>query len=723
MSKRFRYILGVQSYANKESGAAIVRFSDDGAILDYVAISEERLIRRKHPYTFPLHSIAYCMDHFSLGDLSEIDLLVTDYIREKRWFNSGPAYRVGEFDYLKAKFDFDPRKIHIIGHHMAHAASAYYGSGFSDAAVLIVDGNGSDLETTSYFRGRENDIEFIENYKHYGIGAAYSAVTSQILNMGKGGEGKTMGLAPYGEPFEPVLDLRCAFDGIRHDLSAFMRRMPYSDVLAFVDEKFKIDPLNFEHPIASSKEEVTEPYFARVAFDIQQATETIMTHLARDLYAKTKVPNLCIAGGVGLNSVTNKIILDETDFERIHIFPASSDSGIPFGLAMWGYYNYGDFEDFDRKTFVFSNAYTGRKYDDGEIAETLERYNFPYAKTTMTDVAGLLASGKIIGWFQGGSEYGPRALGHRSILADSRNAEMRDLVNARVKHREHYRPFAPAVLAEKATEYFELDGESPYMLLVSKVHKPDDVPAVTHVDGTARVQTVTRAENGRFRELIEEFDKLTGVPVIMNTSFNDAGEPIVETPEDAILCFLKTEIDYLVLEDIILEKSDIEPEVLARGMEEDRTRHIENTEKALIEKMCPGYSVDERDNFVTEHNLMAEWTAKYAAKYELEKKVLAWSAAGARILVVGTRDHHDVIMRKINGFYLLDVVGYVEFDGGAALDGVEYDEILISSFEHQFEILHQLNRSGISKPVYCIYDGSSRDLAAILSGFPDYHSP
>ena len=201
----FRYVLGIQCFANQDSGACIVRFSTDGKILDFIAISEERLIRKKYPYTFPIHSIGYCMDHYGLVNLSEIDLLVTDNIRINRWFFSGPAYNISEFDYLKTKFAFDPRKIISIGHHLAHASSVYYTSNFEDAGILIIDGNGSDLETTSYFLGKNDSIKLIESYKARGIGDVYSAVTKWILNLGTGGEGKTMGLAPYGEKYKTVL--------------------------------------------------------------------------------------------------------------------------------------------------------------------------------------------------------------------------------------------------------------------------------------------------------------------------------------------------------------------------------------------------------------------------------------------------------------------------------------------------------------------------------------
>jgi carbamoyltransferase len=239
----FRYILGIQSFANSDSGAAIVRTSLDGEVLDYVAISEERLIRKKYPYTFPLHSLGYCMEHFDLDSLDQIDVVVTDNIRIKRWFRSGPSYPGSDFDYIKAKLDVDPRKIVVIGYHEAHAASTFYTSGFPSSAIMVVDGNGSDVETNSYYRGSGERVEFLDRYRFQGIGTCYSEVTNWILSLGTGGEGKTMGLPPYGEPYEPVLDFGTELDGIKTDFSRFTRRLPMSDVMNHGSSPEKLNPL------------------------------------------------------------------------------------------------------------------------------------------------------------------------------------------------------------------------------------------------------------------------------------------------------------------------------------------------------------------------------------------------------------------------------------------------------------------------------------------------
>ena len=732
-----KYILGIQCFANQDSGACIVRFSTNGEILDFVAISEERLIRKKYPYSFPIHSIAYCMEHYGITNLSVIDLLVTDNIRINRWFNSGPGYKISEFDYIKMKFDFDPQKIITIGHHLAHASSVYYTSGFNDSAILIIDGNGSDLETTSYFSGRENEITLIESYKARGIGDVYNAVTTWILDLGIGGQGKTMGLAPYGAKEKPVLKIEGTLKGIKNEFSNFMRRMPYSDVLNHTDSKNEINPIKIVHSKCKNKDELTNSYFSRVAFEVQDLTEEVVSHLGIDLSKKINSKNICLSGGVALNSVANKVMFDNTDFENIFVFPACSDTGIPFGLAIWGYYNFKNFENYPKKRLEFKNAYTGREYSDEYVLEILKKYQIPYTKTSNEEVAQIISDGKIVGWFQGGSEYGPRALGHRSILADSRRKEMKDILNKKVKHRESFRPFAPSVLAEFCSDYFDIDGESPFMLLVAKVKKPDLIAAITHVDGTARVQTLTKDANGIFYDLVNEFYKKTGIPVILNTSFNDAGEPIVETPEDAILCFLNTEMDYLVLNNYILNTTKIDGDNILKKIFEERERKIKDDGKKYLESLCPNYDKNECEYFIEEYNKNSEWHVKYRSKYELEKKILEWKKNNIKLIIVGTKDHTKILSEKINGFLELNIIGFIDYGKNDMeknkeslypllkineISNIDYDEILISSHEYAYEIADLLKENQIAKPIYQIYDNSSRSFLDTLKDLPNFFS-
>jgi carbamoyltransferase len=729
--------MGIQCFANQDSGACLLKFSRDGKVLDFVAISEERLLRKKYPYTFPVHSIGYCMDHYGLKDLSSIDLLVTDYIRIKRWFNSGPGYSISDFDYLKLKFDIDPRKIVTISHHMAHAASVYYTSGFDDAAVLIVDGNGSDLQTTSFFEADNGKIRYIDEYKAHGIGAVYNVVTKWILNLGTGGEGKTMGLAPFGEPHEPVLHLNGKLDGIKNDFSDFVRRQPFSDVLNQIDPANRVSPLKKEYRQAENEKALLKPYFSRVAFDVQKETEQVLVHLGREIERRTGRKKICLAGGVALNSVANKIMFDATGFEEIFVFPACSDSGIPFGLAVWGYYNARELGDFERKNLTFRNAYTGISYPDERTTKMFERHDIPNRKTTPREVAQLIADGNIIGWFQGGSEYGPRALGHRSILADARQAEMKDILNLRIKHREAFRPFAPAVLAEDCAEYFDIEGDSPYMLLVGKVKKPEAVPSITHIDGTARVQTVTQEDNGVYYDLVHAFKEITGVPVILNTSFNDAGEPIVETPEDAMICFLRTGMDYLVLGDFLIDAKDVDKAAVSEHMAGIRETEIEDRYNDCLSRFFPGYDEDECRRYIEESNRISEWHVRYRSKYEFENKVLEWIRDKRRILIVGTADHTALLAKYINRFYDVDVVGFVNGDdrcdqegasqdhpypecGWDVLESDDVDEILVSSYEYMYDISDSVRQRGIDKPVYSIYDNASRSFFETMDVFPPF---
>ena len=540
-----KFILGIQSFANHDSGACIIRFGKN-IRPEVVAISEERLIRKKYPYTFPLHSILYCMKYFKINRLDQINLIVCDWIRIKRWIRSGPAYNYQNFDYIKEKLNFDKKKILPIDHHLAHAVSTFYPSEYKSAAILIVDGNGSDLETNSYFIGKKNKIKFIKNYKSHGIGAAYAGVTKQILNFGTGGEGKTMGLAPYGR-FNKKININFKLKNIETNFKKFMFRMPNSDVLNHINSNYRINTIRAKVKKANKKN-VTNKYYSDWAYMIQNVAEKTMIHLGKDLYKKTKEKNICLAGGVALNSVANEKLFQKTKFKNIFIFPACADAGIPYGLALWGYHNYYK----QNKKIKFKNAYTGIKYSNEYILKILKLFKFSFKKKNNFEIAKLISKGKIIANFCGASEYGPRALGNRSILADPRKKEMRDYINTKIKHREIFRPFAPAILEEKSLEYFNI-SKSPYMLRVAKCKKKNVIPSAIHVDNTARLQTVNINQNRNFYSIINNFYKITKVPVILNTSFNDAGEPLVETPIDALISALKTNVDYLVLEDYIIQ--------------------------------------------------------------------------------------------------------------------------------------------------------------------------
>jgi len=571
------WILGINAYDHDVS-ACLLR---DGAVV--VAIAKERITRAKHDSGFYQEVVDYCLDVAGIG-LERVDLVVRNcYIQP-----------VGEMEHRLAYWDFrhhmtpreraqaessplhlaPPPRVIDVSHHLAHAYSAFAVSPFERGAVMVVDGVGSyraDVteevppgdeapplarEAESYYRFEGGRLETVrkvwmgpakgfmsdEFYVMPGLGALYSRVSTYVFgDWNKCGE--VMGLAPYGRPdaWPPLLRLE---DSGRLEVPDWDER--------FAHPWLRLGPRAWER---SPHRE----HWADVARRVQEDTERVLIERARWLHAETGEKNLCLAGGVALNCVANGRLVAETPFERVWIQPAAGDDGIALGCAYYGHLARRQ----GPRTFVMGDAYLGREHDRFDVDEALR----PLGVRVLTrrrrvadpveHAARLLAEGRVIGWFQGRSEFGPRALGNRSILADPRDPAMKDRVNARVKHRQAFRPFAPAVPAERAAEFFEGKCESPFMLLAFRV-RPEArarIPAVVHVDGTARVQTVRREHNPRFHALLEAFGRLTGVPLLLNTSFNIRGEPIVEHPIDAVECFLATDLDALVLHDHVVTRS------------------------------------------------------------------------------------------------------------------------------------------------------------------------
>lgn len=514
-------ILGLHREPWHDTGAAVL--VDDGGGVKIVSITQERLDRVKDSRAFPGDAIDYCLKASGMSSLDEIDLVVSDYIE------AAAAKR-------SLALPLPPEKMAIINHHLAHAAGVFHSSPFEEAAVLVVDGRGSDKETQSLFTAsRDGGIRLLEKSDILGLGLLYATVTVKI-GFGILNEGKTMGLAPYGgDSLKDIID----WPSIRRYSGI------HTDYTGLCHGRYEM------HPAISPMNDTVR---ARLAFEVQREIEHGMLYLARRTQEITGMKNLCISGGVGLNSVANHRILKENIFDDIFIHPACSDTGIPLGCALHGYHQILG----GRGRFNFRNAHLGRAYTPNEMDCAMKSHaGFQvFRDDDDSKTVELLMDNKVVGWFQGGSEIGPRALGNRSILMNPGRAENKDHLNARVKHREHFRPFAPAVIVERAGEYFDLDRPSPFMLLVADV-LPDareKIPAVTHIDATARVQTVSMDSNPAFYRLIEKFGVATGTPVLLNTSFNVAGEPIVETPDDAIRCFLSTGIDALRLGDILLVK-------------------------------------------------------------------------------------------------------------------------------------------------------------------------
>jgi carbamoyltransferase len=576
MSKKHSYVLGINAY-DHDVAACLLR---DGEIA--FAIAKERITREKHASGFHQEAVDYVLDAEGIA-LRDVDLVVrncyilpVEEMEQRLVWQDMPAFMTEEEREQAAK---DPlylskaSNVVTVSHHLAHAYSAFAPSPFEEGVVMVVDGVGSyaaDVqepypendrasplarESESYYRFSGTKLETLkkvfmepargffsqEFYNMAGLGAVYSRASSYIFgDWNKCGE--LMGLAPYGrrDQVKPMMEIK---DG----------KLIVPEWTEEMKEPFYIDgDVNWE----------TSPsmrHWEDVAWRMQDDTEKVLLERARWLRETTGAKNLCIAGGVALNCVANGRLVREAGFENVWIQPAAGDDGISIGCALYGRIALQK----NPRTYVIRNAFFGRPYREEEVGKTIGR-KLVRAVTKCTrsedvcrDTAKLLADGNVIGWFQGRSEFGPRALGNRSIIADTRKAEMKDILNKRVKHRQAFRPFAPIVLAERVNDVFEATSDSPYMLLAMHVRPEwrDKIPAIVHVDGTARVQTVRREENERLYQLLKEFEALTGVPVLLNTSFNVKGEPIVETPDDAMECFLTTGIDYLIMHDLIIQKN------------------------------------------------------------------------------------------------------------------------------------------------------------------------
>ena len=719
-----KYILGIQSYANHDSGACILKFGKN-IKPEIIAISEERLLRKKYPYTFPLLSIIYCMKHFKIKNFRRINLIVSDWIRVKRWLRSGPTYNYQEFDYIKEKLNFDKKKIIQTDHHLAHAASVYYSSKFKNSAILIVDGNGSDIQTNSYFHGTKNKIEFIDGYKNHGIGSAYGAVTKEILNLGTGGEGKTMGLAPYGK-YDKKIKIQYTIDGIKTDFSKFMLRQPHSDLLNQINSNYRLQVIRKKISVAKESNILSKKY-SNWAYMIQNITEKIFTKLGRDIFKKTKAKNICLAGGVALNSVANEVLFKKNKFKDIFIFPACSDAGIPYGLCLWAYHNIYN----QNQRLKFRNAYTGIRYDRKNIKILLRKINLNFTQTNPKEISKLISRGHVIGNFFGKSEYGPRALGNRSILADAREKKMRNHINNNIKHREIYRPFAPAVLENLSLKYFYVK-ESPFMLRVTNCKKKNIIPSAIHVDGTARLQTVNKTQNKNFYNIINSFYKITGVPIILNTSFNDAGEPLVETPVDALISSIKTNLDYLVLENnlINLKSLDYKKKLkLLKKLSKLRNIKIDKEINSAIKIITKNYSKKELLSKIKKNNtLIKSRIINQPVKYY--KDYIRNIKRKEKVVIIGSNDHTNVLIKLFHKEFkkIKENVHYHEikendiykikkkiniFKNQKRLKLNKYDKIILSTYQYSEIIKDNLTKEKVYN-FFSPYDNSSRSILDIF---------
>jgi carbamoyltransferase len=536
----------------------------DGVLV--AAAEEERFTRIKADPAVPKNAFNYCLQQANLS-MADIDCIAYYENPCKKMARQLWSGVLGNTPSVLSKLDpfmVENQFRNILGfegeikyfdHHASHAASSFFFSGFKQSAIFTIDGVG-EWATTTYGTGDGSKIDLFEEV-HFpdSIGLLYSAITSYLGFGVNDGEYKVMGLAPYGSPLYADKIRKLI---IREENGQYRLDMQYFSFLKgkkmYADRFVELFGKN-----ARQEGDAIKKFHEDVARSMQVVLEEILLDKATYLYNKTGMENLCMAGGVALNCVANGQILRKGPFKRMFVQPASNDAGGCMGAAALAHVVYTGERPTDKP---LSHVYLGPDYSHKNIDQLLKataiRYADHHSDTAklITETAQRLADGKVIGWFHGRMEFGPRALGGRSILADPRNPQMRDLINAMVKKREGFRPFAPAVMEDKRTEHFDLDHTSPFMLETCQVISVLELPAITHVDGSARVQTVNRQTNPRFYDLLMEFNRLTGCPILLNTSFNIKGEPIVCSPEDALKCFITTDIDSLVLEDYIIDKKD-----------------------------------------------------------------------------------------------------------------------------------------------------------------------
>ena len=566
------YNLGISCYYH-DSAAALL---EDGRVI--AAVEEERFSRKKFDDEFPKMSIEWCLKQTGISPheinsvafydkpVLKFERLLDNYIAVAprglySFVNTIPKWLHKRLwiknDIMKSLEGFEGEII-FPEHHLSHASYSFFTSPFEEAAILTTDGVG-EWSTTSIGIGKDNSVKLLQDIRWpHSLGLFYSAFTFFLGFQVNEGEYKLMGLASYGKPEFYDLILENLID-VKDDGSIHLNM----DYFAFTYDKVMTNEKFSE--LFGIKQRMENEEVKQIHFDIgasaQKVLEEVLLKMVEYIYKKTDSENLCLGGGVALNGVANYRILKESSFERIHIPPSPGDAGSAVGAAQFLYYSHNKqdrkFSD-DPTSRIIENAYVGPSFSMEEIKKFLDGENIKYEildeETSVKKCAKLISEGNVVGWYQDKMEWGPRALGNRSILADPRRKEMKDVLNEKIKHRESFRPFAPSILEEYVSEYFEIDIPSPYMLMVSPVKKPEKIPAVTHVDGTGRLQTVSKNSNPLYYKLINEFYNLTGIPVVINTSMNVKGEPIVNTPEQAYNMLKKTDMDYIFLRNFMVKR-------------------------------------------------------------------------------------------------------------------------------------------------------------------------
>jgi len=565
------YTLGISCYYH-DSSAAILK---DGKVI--AAVEEERFSRKKFDDDFPKQAINWCLKESGISSKNLYSVAFYDkpVLKFERLLDNYIAVAPrGLYSFLDVIPKWIHKRLWVKGeiskhlkdfngeiifpeHHMSHAAHAFFTSPFDEAAILTVDGVG-EWTTASFGTAHDTTIKLTDDIRWpHSVGLFYSAFTYFLGFKVNEGEYKLMGLSAYGKPKYYDLIMENLVD-VKNDGSIHLNMKYFSFTYDKVMTNQKFSDL-FRIPPRKEDSKAEQIHYD-IAASAQLVLEDILLKMVNHVHKKTGMTNLCFGGGVALNGVANYRILKEGPFENLHIPPSPGDGGSAVGCAQYLYYcrdkNKRMMEDNVER--IKNNIFVGPSHSNDEIKSFLDinkiDYKFLETNSLLQTAAKLIVEGNVVGWYQGKMEWGPRALGNRSIIADPRNAKMKDILNEKIKHRESFRPFAPCILEEYASEYFDVDVSSPYMLLVAPVKKPEKIPAVTHVDGTARLQTVSKDINLLFYNLITEFYKITGVPVLINTSMNVRGEPIVDTPEQAYNMIVKTDMDYIVMGDYIIKK-------------------------------------------------------------------------------------------------------------------------------------------------------------------------
>ncbi len=567
------YSLGISCYYH-DSAAAILK---DGSVV--AAVEEERFSRKKFDDDFPKMAINWCLKETGITpeQIDSIAFYDKPVLKFERLLDNYLAVAPrGLYSFLdvipkwlhKRLWIKEEIKKHLQGfqgdiifpeHHMSHAAHTFFTSPFDEAAILTVDGVG-EWSTTSFGSAENTSIKLTNDIRWpHSIGMFYSAFTYFLGFKVNEGEYKLMGLSSYGKPKYYDLILNEILD-VKNDGSLHLNLKYFAFTYDKVMTNQKFAEL-FDIPPRKEDSKAEQIHYD-IGASAQKVLEEIMLRMANHVHKKTGMKNLCLGGGVALNGVANYRILKEGPFENVHIPPSPGDGGSAIGCAQYSYFCHAKNKRRREHNVerIQNNIYVGPSYSNDEIKSFLDtnkiQYKFLATDLLLKTTAKLISEGNIVGWFQGKMEWGPRTLGNRSILADPRDPKMKDILNEKIKHRELFRPFAPSILEEYVSEYFELDIPSPYMLLVAKIKKPEKIPAVTHVDGTGRLQTVSKHVNSLYHSLINEFYKITDVPVVINTSMNVRGEPIVNTPEQAHAMILKTEMDYIMMGNYMIQRRD-----------------------------------------------------------------------------------------------------------------------------------------------------------------------